>query len=327
MTRFVWFALLSLLGACTAWANGLPRASMAFVGDVMLADGPGRAMRRGVDPFADFAQILQKTDIRIANLECVVAAGGSPVAGKPWTFQASPRVLPVLKRHFDVMALANNHTLDYGPQAFVEMLGHLERGGLSYVGGGRNAAQAHSPLIIERNGLKIALLSYNEFFPRNFQAEAKRPGVAWSEDAFVVHDIARARAQHGADLVIPFMHWGQEYTSLANERQRRLARLMIDAGADAVVGGHPHVTQDTETYAGKPIIYSLGNFVFDGFSEDAAKTGWLLTMELDKQGVSAWRTRVAHMNKSGIPHLDRKALGDCWKRGDALASTCPASGL
>ncbi len=318
-----WLALACWFGVGSAWASGPPQVSMVFVGDVMLDDGPGRVVRNGRDPFADFSAIFQKADVRIANLECVVATRGASVEGKPWTFRAHPRVLPLLKRHFDVLGLANNHSLDYGQQAFVEMLGRLNRAGLLYIGGGRNAAEAHAPLIIERNGLRIALLAYNEFFPRSFQAQATSPGVAWSEDAFVAHDIKHARSHHRADIVIPFMHWGHEYTQRANDRQRQLARWMIDAGADAVVGGHPHATHDTETYRGKPIVYSLGNFVFDGFSEAVAKTGWLLHMDVDAQGVRAWRTRVADIDRAGVPHMNTQQPGECWQRGDGAASTCP----
>jgi poly-gamma-glutamate capsule biosynthesis protein CapA/YwtB (metallophosphatase superfamily) len=103
-------------------------------------------------------------------------------------------------------------------------------------------------------------------------------------------DIARARTLHRADIVIPVMHWGWEYEPRASARQRELARVMIDAGADAVVGGHPHVTQDTEQYRGRPIVYSLGNFVFDGFTDADTTTGWLLRLEVDRQGARRWRT-------------------------------------
>jgi poly-gamma-glutamate capsule biosynthesis protein CapA/YwtB (metallophosphatase superfamily) len=123
-------------------------------------------------------------------------------------------------------------------------------------------------------------------------------------------------------LVIPVMHWGWEHEPTASKRQRELARLMIDAGADAVIGGHPHVTQDTEQYHDKPIIYSLGNFVFDGFSDPDNNTGWLLLMDLDRQGVRSWRTVVATINSEGTPHPARKANGSCWKRGQLVASAC-----
>jgi poly-gamma-glutamate capsule biosynthesis protein CapA/YwtB (metallophosphatase superfamily) len=92
---------------------------------------------------------------------------------------------------------------------------------------------------------------------------------------------------HHAGIVISMMHWGWEHDTVASERQRKLARLMIDAGADAVVGGHPHVIQNTEQYRGKPIIYSLGNFVFDGFYSLPTTTGWLLQMDVSRDGVLA----------------------------------------
>lgn len=273
---------------------------LVFLGDVMLADGPGRVIAKGQDPFAQVAQRLKQADVRIANLECVVARSGKAF-DKPWTFRAHPRVLDVLKRHVDVVSVANNHSGDFGREAFAEMLQRLDAAGLPHIGGGRDLASAHEPHIVQRNGLKIALLGYDEFFPRHFEAGHDHPGVAWSEDEQVVADIRRARRVHGADLVIPFMHWGQEHEPEANARQRQLARLMIDAGADAVVGTHPHVVQDTETYRGKPIVYSLGNFVFDGFSSLDNRTGWMLFMTLGREGVRQWHTEAVRTDVDGRP--------------------------
>jgi len=294
--------------------------SLALVGDIMLDELPGRIVKRGRDPFAPFAAILDAADLRVGNLECVVATGGSAEPGKPFTFRAHPRTLKVLARHFYALGLANNHSGDFGPQAFGEMLGLLDRHRIAYFGGGADLERAHAPLIIERKGLRIALLGYNEFFPRSFEADYDKPGVAWSEDEQLQFDIANARSAFRADLVIPVMHWGWEHEPRASARQRQLARLMIDAGADAVVGGHPHVTQDTELYHGKPIIYSLGNFVFNGFTDDDNNTGWLLRLELDRQGVRRWRTFVAHVDRQGIPHPRPRSEGSCWTRGlpDAL---------
>lgn len=297
-----------------------PQVSIAFVGDIMLADTPGKVIQQGRDPFAPFASLLRKADIRVGNLECVVSTTGQAEPGKPWTFRAHPRTLKVLQRHLDVVSLANNHSGDFGPKAFQDMLTRLDQYQIGYFGGGLNLAQAHAPHIVERQGLKIALLGYNEFFPRSFEADFDQPGIAWSEDEQVRLDIANARRH--ADLVIPVMHWGWEHEPLASDRQRQLARLMIDAGADAVVGGHPHVTQDTETYQGKPIIYSLGNFVFDGFDDEANNTGWLLHMVLNRQGVTQWRTHVARIDKEGTPHPARQHKGSCWQRGWEKAQAC-----
>jgi poly-gamma-glutamate synthesis protein (capsule biosynthesis protein) len=299
-----------------------PTVSLAIVGDVMLADGPGRVIAHGRDPLGPFGAILANADVRVANLECVIASGGTALAGKPWTFRAHPRAASVVARHFDAVSLANNHSGDYGPAAFAEMLTLLGRARVGVFGGGRNLAEAHVPLVVERKGLRIALLGYDEMFPRSFEADTDQPGVAWSEDEQVVLDIANARAVYHADLVIPFMHWGIEHEPLADARQRALARLMIDAGADAVIGSHPHVTQDVETYRGKPIVYSLGNFVFDGFKDADNNTGWLLRLELDRTGVRSWHTVIAGIDGDGVPH-PRPALPTlCWERGMDGAHAC-----
>ncbi|MBC7404909.1 MAG: CapA family protein [Cytophaga sp.] len=109
------------------------------------------------------------------------------------------------------------------------------------------------------------------------------------------------RFRFKADVVIPFMHWGWENEMLASDIQRQLARKMIDAGADAVIGGHPHVVQDTEQYRGKPIIYSIGNFMMDALDNDAQTKGWVVRLILTHDGVQSWDTRLAKIDPRGIP--------------------------
>lgn len=299
-----------------------PTVTLAIVGDLMLDETPGEAIRSGRDPLAPFAATLDSADICVGNLECVVATRGEAETGKPYTFRAHPRVLQPLKRHFDAVNLANNHSGDFGPIAFGEMLDLLGQEGIGWFGGGGDLSRAHRPLVIERHGLRIALLGYNEFLPRSFEADHDKPGIAWSEDEQVQLDIAKAREVFHADLVIPIMHWGWEHETVASPRQRQLARLMIDAGADAVVGGHPHVTQDIESYRGKPIIYSLGNFVFNGFAEAVNTTGWLLRLDLDRAGVRRWRIFIARIDSEGIPHPAPSAEDVCWERGQENPTPC-----
>jgi poly-gamma-glutamate synthesis protein (capsule biosynthesis protein) len=286
-------------------------ASLIFVGDIMVAETPGELIARGEDPFQPFAALLSSHDVRIGSLECVVATTGT-AEEKPYTFRADPRTLPVLKRHFDAVSLANNHSGDFGKAAFAEQLALMDTAGLPYFGGGRDATAAHAPWIVERNGVRIALLGYVEFKPRSFEADASRPGVAWSgEDDDVIEDIIAARRVHRADIVIPFMHWGWEDEPDPSPRLRAFARRMIDAGADMVVGGHPHVTQGAEYYRGKPIIYSLGNFLFNGFDTPATTTGWVLSARVDRTGVVDWRTHVARLDANGVPHPDPTASSPC----------------
>jgi poly-gamma-glutamate synthesis protein (capsule biosynthesis protein) len=124
---------------------------------------------------------------------------------------------------------------------------------LPYFGGGRDIREARTPYIFQRRGLRIALLGYCDVYLRSFEAGPNWPGVAWAVDEQIAADIQAAKTIHHADIVIPFMHWGDE-EDVTNERQKKLARLMIDSGADVVVGGHPHVVQDVEYYNGKLIV-------------------------------------------------------------------------
>lgn len=302
--------VLCLLGS--AAAQSVPSVSLLFAGDIVLDGKAGLAIEQGRDPFAPFAAILSAADIRVGNLECVVATSGDPV-DKNYTFRAHPRTLAVLKRHFDAVALANNHSGDFGRPAFAEMLGLLDREGILKFGGGRNLHEAHTPLIVERQGIKIALLGYNEFMPRSFEADYDAPGVAWSEDEQVVADIKAARSVYKADLVIPIMHWGWENEPSAGIRQRQLARLMVDAGADAVIGSHPHVTQDIEHYKGKPIIYSVGNFLMEELDNANQAIGWVLRLQLSRDGVQRFEIRIAHIDSEGIPHPVPGAHGPYWQ--------------
>jgi len=308
-----WLLLAAALLVVHAHAE---RLTLLFVGDIMLDDGPGRVIAAGHDPFEHFVALLGAADFRIGNLETPAATGGTPLANKIATFRASPSVLLALEGRFDALSVANNHSGDYGKAAFLETLEHVGKAGIRHFGGGRNLAEAHAPLWIDAKGLRVAVLGYNEFKPRSFEAGAATPGVAWSEDDQVIRDIRAAR-RAGADLVIPFMHWGWERETAPSERQRTLARRMIDAGADAVVGGHPHVTQGVEYYRGRLIVYSLGNFVFDGFDYPEAARGWLLRLTLDRDGVVAWDTLAAQMDDDGVPHRLPGATTPCGDRADA----------
>ena len=302
--------MLRLLGLSLmiVWASQGPALAqgsdirVVFVGDVMLADGPGRLIRSGKDPFRHVAGALRDADITIGNLECVIASSGKPEP-KPYTFRAPKQSLRLLKKYFSAVSLANNHSGDFGKGAFSEMLKLLEQHQIPYFGGGRNLRTAHQAYIREIHGKRIAVLGYNGFFPRSFEALEDAPGIAWLDEDMVVAAIQHTKQTLGVDFLIVYPHWGWEYQKLASPRQRQLARLMIDSGADAVVGGHPHVTQDIEVYQGKPIFYSLGNFVFDGFSDRDTRTGWLLELTLKQAGRMSWRINEVNIDAKGVPRL------------------------
>lgn len=299
--------------------------SLVFVGDIMLDRVPGAAVAAGADPFESYAAVLQGADLAIGNLECVIASGGEVVT-KLYAFLCHPRNVPILARYFGAVSVANNHSGDYGRAAFAEQLDLLSAGGLPYFGGGRNLAEAHTPLIVERKGIRLALLGYNEVELESFAATEHLPGHAWSHDERVAADIAGARQQ--ADFVIVYPHWGWEYQSEPSDRQRELARLMIDAGADLVVGGHPHVTQTVEYYKEKLIVYSLGNFVFDDFLDvppdldEPSRRSWVLRVTIDKKGVRQWDTLVARTDDQGIPRPLKGAASPCKPEGAGDIRLC-----
>lgn len=316
---WVWGLIVSMGFALGAHAT--QEVSLVFAGDTVLDDSAGELIAQGGDPFAEFETYLKNADIRIANLECVVSTLGQ-AGDKVYTFKAHPRVLAVVKKHFDAVALANNHSGDFGPAAFADMLQLIKRSGLEQVGGGMNLKQAHTPLMFQRHGLRIAVLSYNEFHPRSFEAGHNTPGVAWSEDQQVEADIKAARKFHRADVVIPIMHWGWENERQANARQRLLAQRMIDAGADAVIGGHPHVTQDISIYKGKPVIFSVGNFVMKETDNEFQRQAWLLKLYLDKRGVTRFDTLPVRIDMEGLPSVDNDTKSPCWTRGEKISRAC-----
>lgn len=295
---------------------------MVFAGDTTLDSSAGEFIRRGHDPLASFARLFAKADIRVVNLECVVATKGQAL-DKHYTFRAHPRVLRVLQKHVDAVTLANNHSGDFGREAFAEMLGLLAQHRIAAIGGGMNLKQAHTPLILERKGLRIALLSYNEFMPRSYEADAHAPGVAWSEDLRVKDDIRNAREVHRADVVLTLMHWGWENELVANARQRQLARLAIDAGADGVLGGHPHVTQDIEIYKGKPIVYSVGNFVMKETDNERQRQGWVVRLAMNASGVTGFETFALKIDRRGLPSPDRQSSSPCWQNNWSEVRICP----
>jgi poly-gamma-glutamate synthesis protein (capsule biosynthesis protein) len=273
--------------------------AVAFVGDVMLDNGPGHAIASGRDPFAACAEILLDADFTVGNLECVLGKGGKQVL-KEYSFRAASDSPRYLKRYFSALTVANNHAMDFGPEGLVECLRILAAEGIPQVGGGRDLAAARRPLLLERHGITIALVAANGFQAAKSAAGAATPGVAPLEEAAILADIAAARKT--ADFVVPLVHWGPELVSQPREADRELARKMIDAGAAAVIGGHPHVTQTVDVHAGAPIVYSLGNFVFDYYPVDPPEwTGWVAKLSFAKGKPVALETRAVVLDAAGLP--------------------------
>ncbi|HWA64368.1 MAG TPA: CapA family protein [Candidatus Paceibacterota bacterium] len=242
--------------------------TLLFVGDIMLSRDVGMLMASKNDftwPFQKSAAVLSSADLTFANLENPVSTGGVKV-GSIYSFRADPQALAGLQyAGIDVVSIANNHIWDYGSVAFSDTLDNLASAGIAYVGGGQNAAAAHDGVVEDANGLKVGLLAYTNLLPAGVAATDMAPGAALvisdAQQAQMVQDIQKIKLR--ADFVVVSFHWGDEYQPTHNALQEKLGHLAVDAGADLVIGHHPHVVQDIEQYKGVPIVYSLGNFVFD----------------------------------------------------------------
>jgi poly-gamma-glutamate synthesis protein (capsule biosynthesis protein) len=276
--------------------------SLVFVGDVMLDGGPGHVVTSGRDPFEALTQIVKPADLVIGNLECAITKAGHAV-DKPYTFKGTRAALGLLKQHFAAVSLANNHSGDWGKAGFASELSLLRDAGIRWFGGGASIDEARRPLVLETGGRRIALLGYNDFPPRDFAAGPHTPGTAWLVEKEVIQDVRAARAD-GADLVILFLHWGEELEEEPTPEQRALAGRLIDAGADAVIGSHPHVMQPVEWHRGKPIVYSLGNFVFDYFPGDPPEwTGLIVRLTFRPDAEPTLEQIRVVLDAAGVPHL------------------------
>lgn len=241
------------------------------VGDIML-DGTARPVlsEKGYDhPFVHMRKYFEGAQIVFGNLEGPLTTRGKPEQEKTYVFRSPPdKVSQALKNAgFNVVSLANNHTLDYGPEGLAETLQALGSVGIAHAGAGANLHEARRPVILEAAGKRVAILAYSLTLPENFYAGHKTPGTAFGHEAFIRADVETVRRQ--ADVVLVSFHWGQEGKTSLREYQTRLGRLAIDAGAAAVLGHHPHILQGVERYKDGVILYSLGNFTFGSYSNQA----------------------------------------------------------
>ena len=245
-------------------ARAVRPQTLLFVGDVMLSRSVGAKMKaqdNWILPFEKIADTLRSADLTIGNLECPVSDVGRNLHHL-YSFRADPRVIEGLKyAGFGVLGLANNHMYDWDRAAVLDTVQRLREAGLRPVGAGANSLEAHYPVMVNLNGVRLAFLAYVGIDPKEATAAPDQPGVAWLDADRALGDIRFARPL--ADVVIVCLHWGAEYAKKPGRDQVELAHRMIDAGADLVVGGHPHVVQPCEQYHGRWIAYSLGNFIFD----------------------------------------------------------------
>ena len=300
--------------------------ALFVVGDLMPGRGVARAKSRHEANwiFGAVAEAARAADIAVANLEAPILAG-APIPDDSLRLRADPGIEEEIEESgFDLLTLANNHALDAGLDGLRSTRDLLEGQGMLHAGSGENEAEARRARVIEKNGLKIAFLSYADpaFTRAADRARTDRPGLAFMDASTVAADIASASA---SDIVVVIMHAGEEYAEAPNDAQRGFAHAAIDAGADLVIGHHPHVVQPVELYKGKPILYSLGNFVFDqGWSEDASR-GLAADIRLGKEGVRGIVWRPLAIGVSGRPSFaDGEAAKIVQERIGALAASAEA---
>jgi len=278
-------------------------------GDVAI----NRTCGRGA--FGKLTPLFQRAGVAFVNLELPLSRRGQP-AEKEILLRGTPEMATALSEaRLDLLAIANNHILDYGEQALIDTLALLKKGGLAHTGAGANLSIARRPALIERSGFRIGLLAYSSIIPRGFAAGIDKTGLnplrahtsyrqhrdlteypgslptisTWAEP----DDLRRMKREVRAlkkqvDTVIVSHHWGTSMIHAPREFQGEIARASIDAGADIVLGGHPHVLQGIEFYKGVPIVYSMGNLIFDfeiPFFTKASKQTVLFGATLTKKGV------------------------------------------
>lgn len=262
-----------------AVGNETERISLSFVGDILVTEYVSAVTdREGYDfLYKPSLLYLSEPDLTAGNLEFPVTGRGVPAQGTPYVFKGSPDVLPPMRdAGFDVMSLANNHALDQGIEGMLDTMKYLDEAGISHMGAGNNDREAFTPVIKEVRGIKVAYIGLSRVVPfSSWKADRNVPGVAESyETKRATAAIAKAKEQ--ADIVVVMVHWGKERVDQPEPYQKDMGRQYIDAGADLVIGSHPHVLQGFEMYKGKWIAYSLGNFIFSSYpKETAGETGVL----------------------------------------------------
>jgi len=260
--------------------------TMTFVGDVMMSDKVEDILKKeGYDyPYTYVQKYFEQADFSIANLETPITNNGTKQE-KEYSYRSSPEALPPLAAAgIDLVNLANNHSMDRGPDGLLDTLKHLDEAGIKHVGAGHNIDEAYQYSILEKNGVKIAFIGLNHVIPKeSWKATASRPGMTQIYDP---RDAEKAikRAKADADVVVAITHWGVEREDMPSKSQRDLARRFIDAGADLIVGSHPHVLQGFEQYKGKWIAYSLGNFIFTTNKYPITHESAILQVTINKAG-------------------------------------------
>jgi poly-gamma-glutamate capsule biosynthesis protein CapA/YwtB (metallophosphatase superfamily) len=309
-------------GEAATTASSEPKGPvvLAFAGDVHfegtagaeLASNPALVM-------ASIAPVLRRADLAVVNLETAVTNGGTQ-APKQFVFRAPPSAFAALHDGgVDVASMANNHGMDFGESGLRDTLAAAHRYRFPVIGIGLNQKQAYRPFRRTINGRRIAVIGATQVLDDElvsaWTAGPHKPGLASAKDVPRLVQEVRA-ARRTSDTVVVFLHWGVELAQCPSEDQRTLARQLVAAGADVVVGGHAHRVQGGGRLGQAIVDYGLGNFVWYGTSELSTQTGVLL-VTVDGRSVAGYRWEPAHIVE-GTPRpvagAERRAEISSWKK-------------
>lgn len=283
-----------------------PPVTIAFGGDVMFEGMIRPQLDANPEGLLDpIAPVLRRADLAVVNLETAITTGQT-AAQKQYVFAAPATALVALSSAgVDVASLANNHGMDFGTEGLVDSLDASEEVGLRLIGAGRDDAEAYAPFTTTIRGRDIAVIGATQVMDSGFLADwpatDDRPGLASAKDEHedrLVQQVEESRAD--VDTVVVFLHWGIEREQCPSERQQALARLLVDAGADIVVGGHAHRLQGAGMLDGALVGYGLGNFVFYTRAGPGAQTG-VLTVTVEGREILGYTWTPAVL-RAGIPH-------------------------
>lgn len=291
-------------------AKDIPSKIIIFaVGDIMLDRGVEYTIKKeGKNdfkfPFLKIAGDLKKSDLLIGNLEGPISNRGEKI-GSIYSFRMNPESIKGLEyAGFDILSLANNHALDYGRIALEDTMNLLKDNGIDYVGAGFDEKEVFSVKIKEVKGVKIGFLAYTDFGSKFWKPGTNTSGVAF----FSIEDLEKIKKEisetkKNVDILIIFLHSGTEYSKNPTNFQKEFSRACVDAGADLILGHHPHVTQLVEQYKNGWIAYSLGNFIFDqSFSEETMQ-GTLLEVLIENGKIKEVNPKEVEISKNFQPYL------------------------
>ncbi|WP_433330530.1 CapA family protein [Spirillospora sp. CA-294931] len=279
--------------------------TLAFGGDTHF-EGPLRArLSSPATALGPIAKTLRAADLSMVNLETAITTGGTPAPGKEFTFRAPASALTALRASgVDVTSMANNHGMDFMAPGLRDSMKAIKRTGFPTVGIGRNAAEAYRAHRVTVKGNRLAIVGATQVLDDHLIAawtatDAKGGLASAKDEPRMVQAVQEARK--GADLVIVHLHWGAELKSCPLPRQQDLAKRLIKAGADVVVGGHAHVPLGGGFLAGKYVHYGLGNFVFSSAQGQTANSG-VLVLRVENAKVTAAKWKPARIS-GGLPRL------------------------